>query len=61
MRYARSCFSTAEAANELEGPAACSLLKRRKRAFPATAQAQQVEELMCLLWLVKMLCLKQFF
>ncbi|MGO4821404.1 MULTISPECIES: RagB/SusD family nutrient uptake outer membrane protein [unclassified Flavobacterium] len=45
MRYAEVVLIAAEAANELEGPAAAApyLKEIRKRAFPAAAQAQQVE------------------
>ncbi|WP_339920524.1 RagB/SusD family nutrient uptake outer membrane protein [uncultured Flavobacterium sp.] len=45
MRYAEVVLIAAEAANEIEGPAAAApyLKEIRKRAFPVAAQAQQVE------------------
>ncbi len=45
MRYAEVLFIAAEAANELEGPAAAKpyLKELRKRAFPADLQAEKVD------------------
>ncbi|WP_416444875.1 RagB/SusD family nutrient uptake outer membrane protein [Leeuwenhoekiella sp. A16] len=45
MRYAEILLTAAEAANELEGPAAAAtyLKQIRSRAFPAEQQAEQVE------------------
>jgi starch-binding outer membrane protein, SusD/RagB family len=45
MRYAEILLTAAEAANELEGPAAAApyLKEIRRRAFPATQHAKKVD------------------